>query len=94
MTDGERVTIRGTAYDEHAGAVIERPDERSVLVADLDYWPYDVVGRTVEATGRLTSHEISAPAIVGEDGAVTHGIAGDRERLVLLEAEWSVVDAD
>jgi len=85
------VTVTGTAFDDHAGAVIERDGRRSVYITDLPYWPEEARGRPVEATGTLRSRRLGPVPTVSDDGIVTHGMGGG-ERLTLDDATWQLLD--
>ncbi len=88
--DGTAV-IRGTALDDHAGAVIVRTGDRDVYVDGLRYWPREARGRTIEATGHLCRRGIGVDSLRDEDGNALHGQpSGDV--LYLEEPTWRVVD--
>lgn len=85
---GKRVTLRGTAYDAHAGAVLMLPDGITVYVSGLSAWDEQLYGREVELTGVLNREQLGPEPTVTEDGH-THGMVG--RPLVLREASWQAV---
>ena len=88
--EGREVTIRGTALDAHAGAMLVRDGAPDVFISGLTHWPPEARGRTVEATGVLRSRKLSPAPAVSDQGVVTHGMSGDA--LVLEDADWKLAD--
>ena len=83
---GGTVTITGEAADAKLSAVVLKDGVPYYLI-EIDGWPEDVVGRTVEATGVLEETE-TFEAKVDETGAVSQG-AGE-PILVLRNASYEV----
>lgn len=69
---GQRITVRGTAHNAHAGAVVvPEGGELPVYVQDLAAWG-GKVGQDVRVTGVLRL----VPPTVRPDGPVSHGLTG------------------
>jgi hypothetical protein len=81
-------TVRGTARDAKAGAVVITADQRVVYVEGLTSWPGGVSGRQVAVTGVLQRKK-SIPDPVGPDGSIAQGAVGEQE--VLTSPVWQVV---
>jgi hypothetical protein len=87
--DGEVVTLRGTAFDAHAGAVLLLDDESPVYVEGLSRWSPEEYGKRLEVTGTLRSVKLAPDPVVGEGGTRRHGMAGTQT--VVVGATWRVV---
>ncbi len=80
-------TVRGTARDAKAGAVIVTADGDAVYVEGLACWPDDVLGKPVTATGTLVSEKFIPDPHVDEHGAISQGAHG--VQTVLRNPRWS-----
>lgn len=87
-TDGP-VTIRGTAYNAKAGAVIMTDRDEAVYLQGLREWPKDFFGKRVAAEGTLRQHRIY-PEIEEKEGVVSQGMSG--EPLVLEFTRYRLED--
>jgi len=85
---GESVTIRGTAVDARAGAIVQLPDGTPIYVAGLFEWEERVSEKEVEVTGRLV-HRPSRIPPTAPNGPRYHGLG---ETFALEEASWTVVN--
>lgn len=86
-----RVTLRGTADDDAACAIVEVEDlQRNVYLVELSSWGKDR-GKRVEVTGTLRhrriGREAAAEPAAGDQLAV-HGMVG--KRYVLEGATWKL----
>lgn len=81
-----RTTVRGTAENAKAGAVIMTTDSAVVNVGGLHAWPKDVVGKPVSATGILETVTHDEP-LVDENGLHRAGMQGDQT--ILRDAKWT-----
>ncbi len=84
---GKQVTLRGTADDDAAGAVVE-VDDRRVFVAGLSHWDKTVRGQPIEITGTLARRAIGPEPKKTSTGLVTHGMTG--QRFILDGATWKL----
>lgn len=87
---GETVTIRGTACDARAGAMLLLEDETPVYVAGLGSWDDALSGCEVDVTGTLTLAPSRIPR-VPPGGEQVHGVG---ERFVIEDASWAAVEGD
>jgi hypothetical protein len=86
---GTQVTLRGTADDDAAGAVIAVEDSgKRVFIAGLSHWDKAVRGKPVEVTGKLDRRAIGPAPKVTSTGLVTHGMTG--QRFILDGATWKL----
>lgn len=86
---GSKVTLRGTADDDAAGAVIAVEDTgKRVFVAGLSHWDKTVRGKAIEVTGTLDRRSIGPEPKVTSTGLVTHGMTG--QRFILDGATWKL----
>ena len=83
--EGKTITIRGTAENRKNGAVAG-----NYFVGDLSSWPEDIVGKQVEATGRLRIIEHSTENLVNSKGEYSQGMVG--KQYILEKATWKVVE--
>lgn len=84
---GTRVTLRGTADDEAAGAVIVLEDgESTVFVAGLSHWDKTVRGQPIEVSGTLARRALGPAPRTSSTGLVSHGMAG--QRFILDGPSW------
>jgi hypothetical protein len=81
-------TVRGTAQNCKAGAVIVTTDGDAVYVEGLSCWPDEVLGKPVTATGTLVHEKFIPDPQVDERGAISQGAHGTQT--VLKGARWSV----
>lgn len=89
MSDAAKsVTVRGTAQNAKAGAVIGGADPDPIYIAGLDRWPDAMTGKSVTATGVLSLEEYIPRAKVSPEGL--HGAGGDGEQSVLRDARWGL----
>jgi hypothetical protein len=89
----QNVTLRGTAIDDAACAIVEVDDlGRNVYLVELASWG-DKNGKRVEVTGTLRYRQIGrdpTPASTGGgDRLDVHGMVG--KRYVLEGARWTLV---
>jgi len=85
-TEKEMVTFTGEAGNAKLGAVVV-VDGAPTYLAGLDAWPEDVVGKTVEVEGWLTTSD-AHEAVQDETGAWSQGTDGPIR--ILEDAEWKV----
>lgn len=83
---GQRVTLHGTAFDAHSGAVLMLDDGMTVYVAELPAWDEELVGRAMTLTGLLGREQLGPEPTVAESGAHSHGRTG--RPFVLRDASW------
>jgi hypothetical protein len=88
-TDGDAVTLQGTALDAHAGAVIMLDDESPVYVEGLSRWSPEENGKRVEITGILRAVKMTPDPPKGKDVIQRHGMTGSQT--VLSNATWRVI---
>ncbi len=80
-------TIKGTARNAHAGAVVLTEDRTPIYIDGLQSWSATGMdGRDVEVTGTLRLRSLAPDPVVDDDGAVSHGITGDS--YVIENASW------
>jgi hypothetical protein len=84
---GKRVTVRGTARDAKAGAVIVTSAGNPIYIEHVDSWPKDVLGQEVEADGVLRSKKYIPDPVVDKHGAISQGAEGNQD--VLEGARWN-----
>ena len=84
---GETITLRGTACDARAGAMLLLPDETPVYVIGLFSWDEELSGNEVEVTGQLEKKPSRTPRVPPNEDQ-SHGVG---ERFVIREATWTVV---
>lgn len=77
-------TLRGTAQNAKAGAILEIRGE-GIYVDGLDAWPEDLLGSAVTVTGTLERRVVPDPART--DGLRAGGLFG--EIWILVGAAWS-----
>lgn len=80
-----RTTVRGTAQNAKAGAVIVTASNEAVYLGGLDSWPNEVTGKPVTATGILTT--VNHPKPVTGDGLPMAGMEGIQT--ILRDAQWT-----
>jgi len=80
-------TVRGTARDAKAGAVIVTPDGAAIYVEGLSCWPDDVLGKPVTATGTLVTEKFIPDPRVDAKGAISQGAYG--AQTVLKNPRWN-----
>jgi hypothetical protein len=85
----QEITVQGTAFDAHAGAVVVTGDGTELYVGGLDYWSKQDRGKSVEVTGTLRSQKLAPDPTEGPGGVATHGMFGSQ--LVLERATWRVL---
>jgi len=83
---GTKVTIRGTARNAAAGAVVLTDDRTPVYVAGLDRWDRATDGKQISASGTL--RKVGGDPVVNDRGEHSHGVPGDR--FVLEQPTWTV----
>lgn len=84
---GTIVTVKGTAYDARAGAIVELEDRTPIYVAGLSEWETGWVGKAVAVTGLLRERAAKTPA-VPPGGAQVHGLSGGT--FALENATWEL----
>ena len=84
-----RKTIEGKARDAKAGAVVVLDGGEPVYIEGLDYWPSDIEGKRVRATGFLKQKKLIPDPVVDSEGAISQGAEGDQT--VLEGASWKPV---
>jgi hypothetical protein len=72
---GQRVTIRGTAGNAKAGAVVLTDVKEVIYVRNRQEWPDDLIGKHLEVVGVLSKERIYHEATINE-GAISQGISG------------------
>ena len=85
----EVVTVRGTARNARAGAIVQLDDRTPIYVAGLTAWDAGYRDKQVEATGLLRKRPPRVPK-TPPGGLQSHGLTD--ETFVLEEASWSVVE--
>lgn len=85
----QEITVRGTARNAAAGAVVLTPERTPVYVAGLDAWDLAHDGQPIAATGTLRKRRLTAEPVPGPRGEQVHGIPG--EVFVLERATWTLV---
>ncbi len=85
---GQLVRFVGVAHDAKLSAIVVS-DSFSVYCIELDEWPGQVNGRTVEVTGRLEVTDQYA-ATVNAKGEISQGTSGGD--WLLTGVEWQQVD--
>ncbi len=85
---GQRVRFIGVAYDAKLSAIVVS-DHFSLYCIELDEWPMEVSGKTVEVIGRLERTDQYA-ATVNEEGEISQGTSGGD--WVLHGVEWRAVE--
>jgi len=83
----QAVTLVGTAYDAHAGAIVVLADGIPVYVSGLPEWEARWLRTRVQVSGTLRRRKLAPDPEVGPGGEVSHGMQG--EDLVLEGATWS-----
>ena len=84
----QTVTLRGTAYDARAGAIVELPDRTPIYIAGLTSWDEACSGKEIEVTGLLRQRPSRMPN-VQPGGEQSHGLPG--ATFMLEGASWSVI---
>jgi len=84
----KEATLKGTAKDAKAGAVIVVDDGRVVYLEGLDSWPNGSLNKRVEAKGVLVSKKF-IPDPVNENGDICQGAEGDQ--LVIERPKWTIL---
>jgi hypothetical protein len=85
----DEITVRGTAFDAHAGAVVVTDDGDQMFIEELPYWSKQDRGKGVEVTGTLRSQKLAPDATVDADGVPSQGMMGSQ--LILERATWRVL---
>ncbi len=85
---GEVVTVVGVAHNAKLSAIVVN-ERRSLYCIELDEWPDEVLGQTVEVTGRLEVTDQYA-ATVNEKGEISQGTSGGDT--LLREVTWTLVE--
>lgn len=85
---GQVVRFVGVAYDAKLSAIVVS-DHFSLYCIELDEWPAEVNGQTVEVTGRLERTDQYA-ATVNALGEISQGTSGGD--WVLHGVEWRAVE--
>jgi hypothetical protein len=85
----KKVTLKGTAQDAKAGAVLIGQDARVVYIEGLDSWPKAAFGKAVEATGVLVTKKY-IPDPVNEAGEICQGAEGLQQ--VLEKPKWRLLE--
>lgn len=80
-----QATVKGTARDAKAGAVVQAEGGSPIYIEGLASWPADLRDQPVEATGMLVAQK-AIPDPVGERGEVSQGAWGTQ--CVLTAATW------
>ncbi|MFD9892465.1 hypothetical protein ACFWY9_24240 [Amycolatopsis sp. NPDC059027] len=80
---GQAVTLRGTAGNAHAGAVLVRDQEPPIYVDGLTDWG-DLAGQEVVVTGVLVLRWLTPEPAT--QGVVSHGVSGAVR--ILHDAVW------
>lgn len=95
------ISITGMAEKRKMGAAI-RGENQYVWIENLRFWPDDVVGKLITATGKVSEvHDL--PVFIkdtSEDGLMRQGIPVPRgtnlreasKRLVMTEAKWELAN--
>lgn len=81
----ENITVKGTAMDAKAGAVVVTEDEKIYYLDGLDYWDEDVAGKEVEVKGEL--FKIEHESKPGEP--ISQGMEGTQ--LIIKNPTWVVL---
>jgi hypothetical protein len=71
----QTVTVRGTAYNAQAGAIVELDDRTPIYLSGLESWDDALSGHKVEVTGTLRQRPSRLPP-VAPGGEQYHGIPG------------------
>jgi len=85
---GQLVRFVGVAYDAKLSAIVVS-DSFSLYCIELDEWPGEVNGQTVEVTGRLEVTDQYA-ATVNAKGEISQGTSGGD--WLLRGVEWRAVE--
>lgn len=85
----DEITVRGTAFDAHAGAVVVTDDGDQMFIEGLPYWSKQDRGKAVEVSGTLRSQKLAPDPTVDADGVPSHGMMGSQ--LTLERATWRVL---
>lgn len=89
---GKQVTFRGTAYNAHAGAIVEIEDEAEnrtpIYIDGLREWDDSSHGKPVEVTGRLEKRAAKAQQRPPCQLQM-HGLTS--ATFVLRDATWTTV---
>ena len=88
-SNGDMVTLRGTALDAHLGAVLLLDDESSVYIDGLARWPSEDYGKRMEVTGTLRSKKLAPDPTPSSGGMPRHGAMGIQT--VVEGATWRVI---
>ncbi|MBM4387420.1 MAG: hypothetical protein FJ088_06740 [Deltaproteobacteria bacterium] len=83
---GKKATVTGTARNAMLGAVVVKDGGGPVYIDGLAEWDDNALGRRVEATGMLTQRKLAPDPVTGQDGGISHGMAGNAD--VLEDAVW------
>ncbi len=84
----ERVTVVGRAANAKGGAVVV-VDGAPYYLPQLDEWPDDLLGKTVEVTGIKSREQFIPEVVVDKDGAISQGAVG--QQTTIREATWKKV---
>jgi hypothetical protein len=86
----QNTVMLGKAMDSKAGAVLVTDDGRIVYIEGLDYWPSDLVGKSVSVTGLVKWKKLIPDQQIGSRGTISQGSFGEQE--VLEQAIWKLAE--
>ena len=85
---GTSVSLTGVAADSASGALLVCEGE-AILMAELQAWPAEVLGKTLAVTGIFGRTSAAPEPVVGADGGISHGAVGSSDSL--SGATWQIV---
>ncbi len=85
---GKKVTLLGTARDAKGGAVLVTAQGEPIYIKNLDFWPQEIEGKQVSATGVLKDEKFIPDPIIDKNGGISTGATGTQ--YVLEKAKYSL----